>query len=76
MGPRLLERIDPLRRLFEADRAVRWATFGVLPFLWLALAWEDARLLIVVPIACFAIAASHRFGPIDIPERDDERDVL
>jgi 4-hydroxybenzoate polyprenyltransferase len=76
MGPRLLARVDPLRRLFEADRAVRWATLAVVPFIWLALAWEDPRLLVVVPIACFAIAASHRFRPIDIPEPDDERDVL
>ena len=76
MGPELLARLDPLRRLFEADRAVRWAAFAAVPFLWIALAWEDARFLVAVPLACFGIAASHRFQPIEIPPPDDDTDLL
>lgn len=76
MGQELLTRLEPLRRLFEADRAVRWATFAVLPFLWIGLAWAEPRFLAVIPIACIAIAASHRFQPIDIPPPDDDTDLL
>ena len=76
MGQELLTRLDPLRRLFEADRAVRWASFGALPFLWISLAWAEPRLLIVVPVACIAIAATHGFRPIDIPPPDDDTDLL
>ncbi|MDQ5822395.1 MAG: hypothetical protein M3540_13235 [Actinomycetota bacterium] len=72
MGQELLNRLDPLRRLLEEDRSVRWGTFAALPFLWLALAWADTRFLVIVPIVCVAIAAAHRFEPIDIPARDDE----
>ena len=76
MGQELLNRLQPLRRLFEADRAVRWATFAVTPFLWIGLAWADPRFLVVVPLACFGIAAAHRFQPIDIPPPDDDTDLL
>jgi hypothetical protein len=76
MGQDLLARLEPLRRLFEADRAVRWAVFAVVPFLWIGLAWADPRFLVAVPLACFAIAASHGFRPIDIPPPDDDTDLL
>lgn len=76
MGQELLARVQPLRRLFEADRAVRWAVFAVVPFLWIGLAWADPRFLVTVPLACFGIAASHRFQPIDIPPPDDDTDLL
>jgi hypothetical protein len=76
MGPELLARLDPLRRLFEADRAVRWATLAAVPFLWIGLAWADPRFLVAVPLACFGIAASHRFQPIQIPPPDDDTDLL
>jgi hypothetical protein len=76
MGHELLTRLDPLRRLFESDRAVRWATFAVVPFLWIGLAWADPRFLVAVPLGCFAIAASHRFQPIEIPPKDDDTDLL
>ncbi|HEY8842863.1 MAG TPA: hypothetical protein VIM23_03065 [Gaiellaceae bacterium] len=76
MGHELLTRLDPLRRLFESDRAVRWATFAVVPFLWIGLAWADPRFLVAVPLGCVAIAASHRFQPIEIPPKDDDTDLL
>ena len=76
MGQGLLTRLEPLRRLFEADRAVRWATFAAVPFLWIGLAWADARFLVAVPLACIGIAASHGFRPIDIPPPDDDTDLL
>ncbi len=76
MGQELLARLEPLRRLFEADRGVRWAVFAVPPFLWISLAWADPRFLVAVPLACVGIAASHRFQPIDIPPPDDDTDLL
>jgi 4-hydroxybenzoate polyprenyltransferase len=76
MGQELLARLEPLRRLFEADRAIRWTTFAAVPFLWIGLAWADPRFLVAIPLACFAIAASHRFQPIPIPPPDDDTDLL
>ena len=82
MGSRLVARaealarshVEPIWRLLQADRALRWAALALVPVAWVTLAWQDVRFLAAVPVLCFAVAAAHRFQPIELPPAAEDDD--
>lgn len=51
----------------------RWAAIASLPSLWLAIAWVDARFLLVIPAAAVFVYVWFRYHP---PREDPDDFVL
>jgi len=64
------ERIERIR----ADRLQRWSVYAATPFLWLAVAFLNPFLLLVVPFATLAIWKAMQFGIVDRHDPPDDPD--
>ena len=66
-------RVEHLWETYSREPVARWAAIASLPSIWLAIAWVDARFLLVIPAAAVFVYVWFRYHP---PREDPEDFVL
>ena len=60
-----------LWRRIQEDALFRWCAFAALPPIWTAVAWVDARFLLVAPLPLAGAYAYRRWRPADEQPYDE-----
>lgn len=60
----------------KADRLQRWSLYAGAPFLWLAVAFMNPFLLLVVPFATLALWKAMQYGIVDRHDPPDDPDFF
>ncbi len=58
----------------KADRLQRWSVYAAAPVLWLAVAFLDPFLLLVVPLITLAIWKAMQYGIVDRHDPPEDPD--
>ena len=58
------------------DRLLRWSAYAAVPFVWLAIALLNPLLLLVPPLATFALWKAMRYGIVERNDPVDEPDFF